>query len=496
MKQRMLTGFLTVCLIFVLASPFAFAANEDAIDFRKIDDREYFRLDDLTACSDITVEQADTGVFLTEDGLRIQMLPDSMLVYRDGYIVASMSHTPILEGGLWYASSDFYEEFLCRGNSSAPSLFNGTLFFADEVLSALYAMERSPLHQKLLDAISLPVSMGIKKPHIDIERVFIKTLLSEYPAALASEMKKLGYENASTLSYSEYKVITGAQSLVSAGITPSYPELQDVDPAKMTVAQYSAWQRSYHAQQFEESLSDPVLRFLTQKDITVFDLSYLNKYYYGAYTEQTDEALMETLVGCYAADISYLKNMVNPFSDVKSGSWYFDDIIFVYNQNMMMGTSAITFDPNELATRGQVVTILWRLEGRPAVNYAMSFDDVNDGLYYGEAVRWACAEGIVGDYEKEKFGPDDAVTREQFASILWRYAKYRAYDVNVAEETNILKYDDACDVSEYAVSAMEWACGGGIMSGTTVSTLSPQEKATRAQTAAMLQRFCQLVNAD
>ena len=123
----------------------------------------------------------------------------------------------------------------------------------------------------------------------------------------------------------------------------------------------------------------------------------------------------------------------------------------------------------------------------------MDYSDVDPAAYYGEAIRWAAAEGIAGGYGNGKFGPDDPITREQLAVMLHRCAQHEGYDVSVGEDTNILSYTDAFTVSEYAVSALQWACGAGIISGTgDGSTLSPQGQATRAQTAVMLMRFCEL----
>lgn len=181
-----------------------------------------------------------------------------------------------------------------------------------------------------------------------------------------------------------------------------------------------------------------------------------------------------------------------PFRDVPENAWYADAAAYVYKHGLMAGTSATTFAPENVTTRGQIVTILWRMAGSPQVNYLMDFSDVDPAAYYGEAIRWASAEGVAGGYGNGTFGPDDPITREQLAVMLHRYARYMGYDVSVGEDTNILSYADAFTVSEYAVSALQWACGAGIISGTgDGSTLSPQGEATRAQAAVMLQRFCE-----
>ena len=181
-----------------------------------------------------------------------------------------------------------------------------------------------------------------------------------------------------------------------------------------------------------------------------------------------------------------------PFNDVPEGCWAYDAIQYVYGEGLMAGTSGSTFSPEGTTTRGQIVTILWRLSGSPVVNYLMDFDDVDPAAYYAEAIRWATSEGIAGGYGGGVFGPDDPITREQLAVMLHRYAQHEGYDVSIGEDTNILSYADAFTVSEYAVSALQWACGAGIISGTgDGSTLSPGGSATRSQVAMILMRFCQ-----
>ena len=181
-----------------------------------------------------------------------------------------------------------------------------------------------------------------------------------------------------------------------------------------------------------------------------------------------------------------------PFRDVPENAWYADAAAYVYKHGLMAGTSGSTFSPEGVTTRGQIVTILWRLSGSPVVNYLMDFDDVDPAAYYAEAIRWATSEGIAGGYGGGVFGPDDPITREQLAVMLHRYAQHEGYDVSIGEDTNILSYADAFTVSEYAVSALQWACGAGIINGTgDGSTLTPQGEATRAQAAMVLMRFCE-----
>ena len=178
-----------------------------------------------------------------------------------------------------------------------------------------------------------------------------------------------------------------------------------------------------------------------------------------------------------------------PFDDAGRGDWFYDSVVYVYENGLMDGVSDTLFDPDGTVTRAQLVTMLWRLDGEPSVNYALPFTDVSGGEWYAEAVRWAAGEGIVNGVSDTEFAPNAAVTREQLAAILHRYAQHKGYDVSIGESTNILSYSDFASISEYAISAMQWVCGEGIITGVTESTLEPQGTATRAQSAAILMRF-------
>lgn len=181
-----------------------------------------------------------------------------------------------------------------------------------------------------------------------------------------------------------------------------------------------------------------------------------------------------------------------PFTDVPEDAWYEDAAGYVYKHGLMAGTSATTFAPDVTTSRAMIATILWRMAGSPVVNYAMTYTDVAQGQWYSEAVRWATSEGVVTGYGNGLFGTNDPITREQLATMLWRYAQTEGYDVSIGENTNVLSYTDVANLSEYAIPATQWAVGAGIINGTgDGSTLTPQGQATRAQAAVMLQRFCE-----
>ena len=189
-------------------------------------------------------------------------------------------------------------------------------------------------------------------------------------------------------------------------------------------------------------------------------------------------------------EASFAEGVELPFTDVDEAAWYFDAVRYVFENGLLQGTSDTLFSPDLTTTRAMIVTVLWRMAEEPVINYAMTFDDVPEGLWYSEAVRWAAGEGIVTGYDDTRFGPNDAVTREQLAAMLYRYAVSQGRDVSVGEDTNILSYADAFSVSEYAVSALQWACGEGIVTGRDDGTLSPQDSALRSEFSAMLMRFC------
>ena len=136
-----------------------------------------------------------------------------------------------------------------------------------------------------------------------------------------------------------------------------------------------------------------------------------------------------------------------------------------------------------------LVTVLWRAEGKPVVDYIMPFADVYADGYYAEAVRWAASEGIVTGTSDTEFSPNVSITREQIAAIMFRYAKYKGRDVSAGENTNILSYAEYGSISEYALSAIQYMVGAGLMKGKTDTTINPSDNATRAEIAAIFQRF-------
>ena len=179
-----------------------------------------------------------------------------------------------------------------------------------------------------------------------------------------------------------------------------------------------------------------------------------------------------------------------PFTDVKSGDWFYEAVQYVYDKGMMTGVSADRFAPASTTTRGMIVTILYRLENEPAVSGGSAFTDVESGAWYADAVAWAAANDIVNGTSATTFAPNSPITREQMATMLYRFAQYKGMDAVTLQE-HLTGYPDGDQVSDYAIPAMNWAVGQGLIAGMENGTLVPQGSATRAQVATILMRFCE-----
>lgn len=176
-----------------------------------------------------------------------------------------------------------------------------------------------------------------------------------------------------------------------------------------------------------------------------------------------------------------------PFTDVRTSDWFYDPVKYVYEEGLMTGTGATAFAPNVTTTRAMIVSILYRLEGGPVVSGSSPFNDVHTSDWYCDAVRWAERTGVVGGVGGGRFAPNTAITREQLAAMLMNYANYKHQ--NVSARADLSRYSDADGVSAWAEDAVAWANAEGYISGMTATTIAPQGSATRAQVAAILQRY-------
>ena len=181
------------------------------------------------------------------------------------------------------------------------------------------------------------------------------------------------------------------------------------------------------------------------------------------------------------------------YSDLDPDGWYHDGVHYVLENQIMNGVGGYRFDPGGPTSRAMIVTMLWRVEGEPKSGDTMTFRDVPEGLWYTEAVRWAASEHIVDGYSTERFAPNDNVSREQLATILWRYAKYQGTDLSTTGKVNLGIYLDEEHISSWAHDGMQWAVNAGLITGVGNDKLSPETDASRAQVATILMRYSNMI---
>lgn len=162
------------------------------------------------------------------------------------------------------------------------------------------------------------------------------------------------------------------------------------------------------------------------------------------------------------------------FTDVEENDWFYDAVNYAVKNGLMSGMSETIFTPNTPLTREMLAVVLYNVEGQPESTEVNPFTDIKADLWYTDAILWANANGIVAGYDTGAYGVGDAITREQFVTILYRYAQWRGYDVSIGADTNLLSYTDAFDISEYAYPAMQWACGANILNGMGDGTFRPK----------------------
>ena len=237
---------------------------------------------------------------------------------------------------------------------------------------------------------------------------------------------------------------------------------------------------------FKAYMNGGVQGFAYQKDdmnIVLFANTLTNK------VHQRDEYayISNFLFASVLSDKSYGTGSAVSFSDVPSNAYYAEGVAWAVAKQITDGVGDGRFEPNTDCSRAQIVTFLWRAAGSPVVNYAMSFSDVAEGKWYSEAVRWAASEGITVGMSNGTFGLTDTCTRAQVVAFLYRYAQKAGMDVSVGEDTNILSYNDALTVQDWAMSAFQWACGAGVVQGSG-GALMPGNFCTRGQIVTMLCR--------
>lgn len=228
------------------------------------------------------------------------------------------------------------------------------------------------------------------------------------------------------------------------------------------------------------TLSSLSVRTATGDSVHVYNAQKADTYYF--YMPDQYVSVSAVFTGKYTSV---------PFNDVSYGDWYYNAVQFVYSRGIMDGVDYYKFAPNGTITRGMIVTMLWRMAGEPFEMPVTSFTDVEIGRYYTTAVAWACRNGIADGMGESTFGPNDAITREELVTLLYRYAQYFGHS---CIGTSIEGFADAGSVSSYAYNAMCWAYKAGVVTGTTGSRLNPQGTASRAEAAQMIMSFSSFLN--
>lgn len=215
------------------------------------------------------------------------------------------------------------------------------------------------------------------------------------------------------------------------------------------------------------------------------DTTYDGSYQFWQYSETGTVDGINGRVDCNF--LFYDDGIVLPFQDVRNSDWFYSDVKYVYENKIMNGVAASYFAPKDKMERSMVATILYRMSKAPAPTYQNVFSDVPDGQWFTEGIVWSYQNGVVDGYGNGIFGPNDSISREQFATMLYRYAKFCGYDTS--SSASLSQFKDAGSISQYALNAMKWAVAKGYINGTSSTLLEPNGTATRAQCAAMMTRF-------
>ena len=273
--------------------------------------------------------------------------------------------------------------------------------------------------------------------------------------------------------------VAGARRVKDVSLEASDGALTALDPAKTYTLAMNSYNLLYRGDGFSMFAGAKIV-----KNDGTLDCEVLEKY-----IRDDLKGVLPARYAQAAGRITLITPVTAVFTDVASGAWYESGVQYVYDEHLMNGVGDGLFSPDGSVTRAQAAAVLYRLDGSPAVTGKVSaaFSDCADGAWYASAVLWAQQKGVAAGADGQ-FRPNDNVTREQLAALLYRYAQKKGADVSIGEETNILSYDDAFSVSEYAYPALQWACAANILNGSDNKLLA-QGTATRAQAAAIFMRF-------
>lgn len=196
-----------------------------------------------------------------------------------------------------------------------------------------------------------------------------------------------------------------------------------------------------------------------------------------------------TIMLCIPVSVFATIEWENQFEDVRENDWFYDAVKYTNEKKLFKGATETKFEPNSPMTRGMMVTVLWRIENEPVVNYLMMYKDVKLEEYYTEAIRWATSEKIVQGHSNTEFKPDEMMSRQEMVTMLYRYAMYKGIDMTTEQDIELTKFVDFNAISEYALDSMKWSVGKGLIKGMSEISLAPTTLTARCEVAAMIERF-------
>lgn len=277
----------------------------------------FVSLNEIIRGTEITLSLEDHTILLTESGLTVTMVSNSRNVYRNGYVNAVMKARPVIRGDQVYIHEDFYLDYLCKEGSDAVSLFYGVFFFPEEIIDLLDNPDGSVFQRKLAAEVLLPTSMDIEIPHVDMNRVFQYRPLTDYPPVLAEELAMLGYSDPDKYTYTEYALLSGAQTLKQAGFTAGITGDIPFDP-NMTVWEYHQLVSEKTHEDYLSLIPPEQEAFARARNLTSPDMWHLQRVFdtenWGDFMAETDETLRATLVEYYEGDNAYIRSIAQAHS--------------------------------------------------------------------------------------------------------------------------------------------------------------------------------------
>lgn len=376
-----------------------------------------------------------------------------------------------------------------------------------EVDDALFRSHPSLYSTYVREGASVTVYIVAKSPLNEGERLRLGSLHTEAGPSAVSDIKLLTLEDLETFGSGGLTELPGTPASPGTPATPNVPYPPSSDSGRPSAQESASYRIEVPEEPENGVLQVSAARAEAGETVTVTAIP-AEGYVLDTLSVLTEGGGSVPLIpqgdGTYrftmpAATVTVRASfaaapqdaIVLPFLDVPMNMWYYDAIAYAYEAGLMGGVSASTFAPESFTTRGQIVTILHRLEGEPPALDRGGFTDVPDGQWYTAAVDWAAEEGIVDGYGDGSFRPDDNVTREQLAAILFRCARYLGTPETAPGD--LTAFGDCDKVSPWALEAMAWANGCGLINGKNGGLLDPTGNATRAEVATILMRFCENV---